>query len=358
MSPHRYLRSSTLPGWAGPASSPSVVVIACSAGGLAALFEVLASLDPDFPAAIAIIQHRGSEYADLLPALLQARTTLRVRHAQDGDLLEAGTLYICPPGKHMMAEHCLRLVDGPKLDFVRPSADLMFRSVAEAYGPRAVGVVLSGRGSDGELGCRLIAEAGGKVLVQDPGSCAQAAMPEAAIAGGHVDLVLPPLDMGASLRRLVDEFSGTGILTKAPRAASTTVVLVDDHRIILDGLRTLLSTEDDIHVLAEAEDGHTAVQISAQLSPDVVVMDVAMPDLDGVAATRQIKARNPKTAVVALSARTDQRTATRILKAGATGYVSKGDAFAELAIAIRAVAARQPYFSPRIASLIGPAPSR
>ncbi|HEX3695157.1 MAG TPA: chemotaxis protein CheB [Polyangia bacterium] len=333
------------------------MVIACSAGGLAALFDVLASLDPDFPAAIVIVQHRGRQFAELLPALLQNRTVLRVRHVQDGDLLEAGTVYICPPGKHLTAEHCLRLVNGPKLDFVQPSADLMFRSVADAYGPRAVGVVLSGTGSDGTLGCRLIAEAGGKVLVQDPRSCAHAAMPSAAIGGGHVDLVLPPIEIGASLRRIVDELSGKRTLTKAPRAPSTTVVLVDDHRIILDGLRTLLHNEDDIQVLADAQDGHTAVKLSAQLSPDVVVMDVAMPDLDGVAATREIKARNPKTAVVALSARTDQRTAARILKAGATGYVSKEDAFAELAIAIRAVAARQPYFSPRVASFIAPTPS-
>jgi two-component system chemotaxis response regulator CheB len=347
-----------VPGWAQPASSPSIVVIACSAGGLAPLFDVIASLDRDFPAAIAIIQHRGSQYADLLPALLQGRTALRVRHAQDGDLLEAGTVYICPPGRHMVSEHCLRLVDGPKLDFVRPSADLMLSSVADAFGPRAVGVVLSGRGSDGKLGCRLVAEAGGKVLAQDPGSCAHAAMPAAAIAGGYIDLVLPPLDIGARLRRLVDEMSGKHPLKQAPRAPSTTVVLVDDHRIILDGLRTLLSTEDDIDVLADAQDGETAVKLSAQLSPDVVVMDVAMPDLDGVAATRQIKARNPKTAVVALSARTDERTAARILKAGATGYVSKSDAFAELATAIRAVAAHQSYFSPRIASVMPPFLSR
>jgi DNA-binding NarL/FixJ family response regulator len=183
-------------------------------------------------------------------------------------------------------------------------------------------------------------------------------MPAAAIAGGHVDLVLPPLDMGASLRRLVDDFSGERTSERAPGTPSTTVVLVDDHRIILDGLRTLLSTEEDIHVLGVAQDGHTAIRLSAQLSPDVVVMDVAMPDLNGVAATRQIKAGNPKTAVVALSARTDERTAARILKAGATGYVSKGDAFAELAIAIRTVAARQPYFSPRIAPLIAAVASR
>jgi two-component system, chemotaxis family, protein-glutamate methylesterase/glutaminase len=339
------------PGAVVPITSPGMVVIACSAGGLPELRAILSSLDPDFPAAIAIVQHRGDQYPELLPELLQRRTRLRVCDAREGDLLEAGTVYICPAGMHMTAEHSLHLVSGPRIEYVRPSADLMFQSVASSYGGRAIGVVLSGAGSDAAVGCGLIARAGGLVVVQEPSSCIHAGMPSAAIAGGHVDLVLPVAEIAARLRALADAARG-GMRVPLKRARGTRVILADDHRIVLEGLRMLLTSEADIQVLAQAEDGRTAVHLSAELCPDVVVMDIAMPDLDGIAATRQIKAHDPQIAVVALSARTDERTAMRIVRAGATGYVSKGEAFDELALAIRSVAACRPYFSPRIAPLI------
>lgn len=95
--------------WARPAASRKLVVIATSSGGLHALTQVLSSLPPDFPAAIAVVQHRSPQHPELLPELLSQRTDLKVRHARDGDLLEPGTVYICPPGTHMMTEHCIPL---------------------------------------------------------------------------------------------------------------------------------------------------------------------------------------------------------------------------------------------------------
>jgi len=335
-------------GWARPITGQSLVVIAASAGGLHALMSVLSSLPADFPAAIMVVQHRGAQYPDLLPTLLGGCTSLKVRHAQDGDQLEPGTVYICPPGVHMTTEPCVRLVEGPRLNFVRPSADLLFRSVACAYGDRAIGVVLSGNGSDGAAGCLAIAEAGGTVLAQDPAGSAYPRMPAAAIKLGGVNLVLPLEEIGGVLHRLVDaeapvggEVGGLSAgSTKAAPAPPTTVLLADDHRIILDGLRALLESERDIQVVAEAEDGRTAVRLAGELLPDVVVMDISMPDLNGIDATWRIKAKSPRTGVVGLSARSDAKAAARILEAGAASYLCKNAAFSELAVAIRAAAAR------------------
>src|SRR4051794_4701076 len=117
-------------------TATQLIVIAASAGGLKALIRILSALPADLPAAIAVVQHRGEQHPELLPKLLDTRTGLRVRHARDGDRLEPATVYLCPPGVHMIAEHTLRLVPGPHLNHVRPSADLMFRSVARAYADR------------------------------------------------------------------------------------------------------------------------------------------------------------------------------------------------------------------------------
>ena len=190
-------------GWQGEhaTSSPRIVVIAGSAGSLRALIDVLSPLPADFPAAIAVVQHRGATDPDRLVELLGGRTRLRVRHAEDGALLEPGTVYVCPAGKHMTTEHSLRLLDGPKVQCVRPNADLLFESAGSAYGDRAIGIVLSGCGSDAALGSVAIAQAGGTVLAQDDRTCAFSSMPRTAVQTGAVELVLTPAEMAETLRR-------------------------------------------------------------------------------------------------------------------------------------------------------------
>jgi DNA-binding NarL/FixJ family response regulator len=126
------------------------------------------------------------------------------------------------------------------------------------------------------------------------------------------------------------------------------VLLVDDHGMIRSGLRALLSHEADLTVAGEAEDGRTAVKKASELSPDVVVMDLRMPDLNGIEATRQIHAVNPGIKIVALSANSDRRSVTEMLRAGAQGYVLKAAAFEELVAAIRAVMGGEIYLSPSI----------
>jgi len=130
------------------------------------------------------------------------------------------------------------------------------------------------------------------------------------------------------------------------------VLLADDHKIVREGLKSLLEAEPDLTVIAEAGDGRTAVQLAREQHPDVVVMDIAMPHLNGVEATPQVMASNPQARVVALSMHSDRRFMTEMLRAGAAGYLLKDSASEELIQAIRTVMDGKVYLSPEIADVV------
>lgn len=130
------------------------------------------------------------------------------------------------------------------------------------------------------------------------------------------------------------------------------VLLAEDHKLVRECLRAALETEGDIEVVAEADNGRMAVKLTADKQPNIVVMDVVMPDLNGIEATRQILAKAPGVKVLALSMHSDRRFVAGMLSAGASGYVLKDCAFEELAQAIRMVAANKTYLSPRIAGVV------
>lgn len=130
------------------------------------------------------------------------------------------------------------------------------------------------------------------------------------------------------------------------------VLLAEDHKLVRECLRAALETEGDIEVVAEADNGRMAVKLAADKQPNIVVMDVVMPDMNGIEATRQILAEAPGVKVLALSMHSDKRFVAGMLSAGASGYVLKDCAFEELAQAIRMVAANKTYLSPRIAGVV------
>ncbi len=133
---------------------------------------------------------------------------------------------------------------------------------------------------------------------------------------------------------------------------SVKIIVADDHKIVRDGLISMLDKEPDFRVVAEAEDGRQAVRLCEKHLPDVVVMDIVMPDLNGIEATQQIVSSCPNSKVIALSMHTDRRFVTRMLKSGASGYLLKDSAFNELASAIRTVVSGQIYLNPKVAGVV------
>jgi two-component system NarL family response regulator len=130
------------------------------------------------------------------------------------------------------------------------------------------------------------------------------------------------------------------------------ILLVDDHVLVREGIRSILQSEHDIVVVGEAGDGRAALQLVEELHPDIVVMDIAMPGLNGIEATRQITQRYPMTRLIALSTYSDKRYVLAMLEAGAFGYVVKESASDELLRAIRAVNRGQKYLSACIAGMV------
>ncbi len=130
------------------------------------------------------------------------------------------------------------------------------------------------------------------------------------------------------------------------------IVVVDDHGIVREGLRLLCEQQDDVEMIDEAADGREAVELVRKLKPNVVIMDVSMPGLNGIEATRQIVKENPDTRVLALSAHSNKRFVTDMFKAGALGYILKDSLAGELIRAIHAIMAEQRYLCPKIAKII------
>lgn len=179
-----------------------VVVIGASAGGVSALLEISAGLPARFPAPICIVQHIGSG-PSLLPELLRFRAANHAMHVEDGQRLVPGTLYIAPPDRHLLVEGgTLRLTRGPKENHARPAIDPLFRTAAASFGPRVIGVILTGQMDDGTAGLQAIKECGGIAIVQDPQTAVEASMPRSAICNVDVDHVVPLEAIGPLLVEL------------------------------------------------------------------------------------------------------------------------------------------------------------
>jgi two-component system chemotaxis response regulator CheB len=180
-----------------------VVGMAASAGGVEALRSVVAGLPAGFPAAVCIVLHIPATSRSLLAPILDRDSPLDVVVASDGAPLRAGVIYVAPADCHLLVRgDSVELSKGPKENGVRPAADPMFRSLAAAWGPRAVAVVLSGALDDGSAGAAAVSARGGVVVVQDPDDAVVPGMPSSTIAAAAPDHIAPVGDIAAILADL------------------------------------------------------------------------------------------------------------------------------------------------------------
>ncbi len=197
-------------------AADDVVVIGTSTGGVEALRILAGGMPAKFPAAVLIVMHVG-HHDSILPSLLAGATRLPVRHARAGDVLEPGRILVAPPDFHLVVTRDEGGDDGPgrfcratltrgaRENHARPAVDPLFRSAATAYGPRAIGVVLTGMMDDGTAGLQAIKACGGQAVVQSPDEAQAPEMPESALRNVEVDRVLRLHDMARALERMVEE---------------------------------------------------------------------------------------------------------------------------------------------------------
>jgi two-component system chemotaxis response regulator CheB len=175
-----------------------IICVGASWGGLDALSRLLDGFPDGIDAPIVIAQHRSPEAQDgALAQLLEPHARRPVRDVDDKDRLERNRVYVAPPDYHLLVERgSLHLDVDDRVQFARPSIDVLFESAADAYGAGAVGVILTGANQDGAHGLRRIKERGGVAIVQDPSSSVRRAMPDAAIAATVADAILPLEEIG------------------------------------------------------------------------------------------------------------------------------------------------------------------
>jgi CheY-like chemotaxis protein len=180
-----------------------VVVVAASAGAFDPLYEIVGSLPATLRAAILVVMHLHPGTPSRLPWVLSLRGTLPAAHPRDGERLEPGRIYVAPPDRHLeVARAGIRLTQDPPENYVRPAADVLFRSAARAFGSRTIGIVLSGGGRDGAAGLAAIVARGGLALVQHPAEAETASMPVHALGAARGARPARAAQIGAYLGRL------------------------------------------------------------------------------------------------------------------------------------------------------------
>ncbi|MBD1864636.1 MULTISPECIES: chemotaxis protein CheB [Trichocoleus] len=183
-----------------------IIVIGTSAGGLKALSKIVGNLPADLNAVIFIVQHIAPDKPSLLPSILEDVCDFPVTHPQDGEKFQKGRIYIAPPDHHLLVyQGQMRVVRGPQENRFRPAIDALFRSAARAYGPRVVGVVLTGYLDDGTVGLQAVKKRGGVAIVQDPHEAQYSSMPNSALRYASVDHCLCLAEIAELLVSLTKE---------------------------------------------------------------------------------------------------------------------------------------------------------
>jgi len=180
-----------------------IIVVGASAGGVETLSTLVADLPEDLPASVFIVLHVAPHTGSALPRILSRHTELPVDHPRDGEPIRHSRVYVAVPDHHLIVgQGIVRVTTGPKENGYRPAVDTLFRTAAAAYGPRVVGVILSGTRDDGTAGLRAIRERGGTGIVQRPDEALFPGMPQSALSADHPDFVVSVVEIGALLAKL------------------------------------------------------------------------------------------------------------------------------------------------------------
>jgi len=183
-----------------------IVVIGASAGGIEALRVLVGALPADLPASIFAVLHTSPQAPGMLAEILDHAGRLSARSAKDRERIRPGTIYVAPPDRHLLIEpNLVRVTRGPKENRFRPAIDPLFRSAAQTYGPRVIGVILTGYLDDGAAGLWTVKQLGGTTIVQDPSDALIPFMPQNALAHVKVDYCLPLAEIAPLLVRLTSE---------------------------------------------------------------------------------------------------------------------------------------------------------
>ena len=212
-----------------------IVVVGASAGGVPTLKDLVRLLPADLPAAMFIVLHMSPDAKSILPELLSRRSRLPVSFAEDEGEIRTGHIYLAPPDHHLLLEYDrIRLVRGPRENRNRPSIDVLFRSAAWAFGPRVVGVVLTGYLDDGTAGLWAIKTCGGVTVVQDAADALHHDMPANAARAIDVDYSLPVAQIAPLLVRLAGESVSEPLGDERPASIKTEIGFAKMERDITD----------------------------------------------------------------------------------------------------------------------------
>lgn len=189
----------------GSTIAHDMLVIGASAGGVEALKMLVAGLPANLKASLFIVMHIPPNLPSTLPTILNRSGPLQAVHATEGMRIEQGKIYVAPPDHHLLLEQgYVHLGSGPKERYVRPAADVLFRSAAHAYGSRVVGIILTGMDSDGTAGLYVVKQYGGVTIIQDPTEAAWPSMPQSALEHVEIDYILPLARLVPLLINLVE----------------------------------------------------------------------------------------------------------------------------------------------------------
>jgi len=182
-----------------------LVVVGTSLGGLEALHVLLTALPKNFPASMAVVQHRHKSAENTLSFFLQQHSALPLKEPEDKEVIVPGYVYLAPADYHLLVEPgSFALSTEAPVEYARPSIDVLFESAADAYTKRVIGVILTGSNQDGAQGLAKIKARGGFAVVQEPATAFSRSMPEAAIAATRVDWILPLSEIGPFVVNLVN----------------------------------------------------------------------------------------------------------------------------------------------------------